>query len=232
MLAVLLQLQGAGVAAPVRIDEAAHSGEVACLNGGWLVCTPCMMRCQAKSINCLGEPACEPVAIYTRATRSARTTSAARSMMCGRLYLCDALRERLAQDLKDMAVERAQFIQKRHAVGGHRHVAWHRHVGSADQPHIRDSRVGARNGRVVTHAVRSPVRPATLWIYVVSMASARVIAGRMVVRWRASRGVNIAVSHEDYPLAVMNIERADSHSPVPFGHELAGFQLRRGLPRE
>src|SRR5215510_361101 len=45
---------------------------------------------------------------------------------------------------------------------------------------------GARNGRVVTNTVRSPVRPATLWIRVVSMASARVIAGRMVVRRRAS----------------------------------------------
>ena len=45
---------------------------------------------------------------------------------------------------------------------------------------------GARNGRVVTNAVRSPVRPATRWIRVVSMASARVIAGRMVVSRRAS----------------------------------------------
>jgi hypothetical protein len=32
---------------------------------------------------------------------------------------------------------------------------------------------GARNGRVVTKAVRSPVRPATRWIRVVSRASAR-----------------------------------------------------------
>jgi hypothetical protein len=45
---------------------------------------------------------------------------------------------------------------------------------------------GARHGRVVTNAVRSPVRPATRWIRVVSMASARVIAGRMVVSRRAS----------------------------------------------
>jgi hypothetical protein len=41
-------------------------------------------------------------------------------------------------------------------------------------------------GRVVTHAVRSPVRLATRWIRVVSIASARVIAGRMVVSRRAS----------------------------------------------
>src|SRR5262245_39819652 len=45
---------------------------------------------------------------------------------------------------------------------------------------------GARNGRVVTKAVRSPVRPATLWIRMVSMVSARVIAGGMVVSRRAS----------------------------------------------
>jgi hypothetical protein len=45
---------------------------------------------------------------------------------------------------------------------------------------------GARHGRVVTHAVRSPVRPATLWMRVVSMASAKVMAGRMVVSRRAN----------------------------------------------
>jgi hypothetical protein len=37
----------------------------------------------------------------------------------------------------------------------------------------------------VTHAVRSPVRPATRWMRVVSIASARVIVGRMVVSRRA-----------------------------------------------
>jgi hypothetical protein len=45
---------------------------------------------------------------------------------------------------------------------------------------------GARHRRVVTNAVRSPVRPATWWICVVSMASASVIAGSMVVSHRAS----------------------------------------------
>jgi hypothetical protein len=69
---------------------------------------------------------------------------------------------------------------------GQRHVSRHRHVASADQPRIRDGLVGARHGRVVTKAVRSPARPATLWSCVVSMASARVIAGRRVVSRRAS----------------------------------------------
>ena len=59
-----------------------------------------------------------------------------------------------------------------------------RQVASAPastQPHIRARMVEARHVRVMTTAVRSPVRPATLWIRVVSSASARRIAGRMVV---------------------------------------------------
>ena len=36
---------------------------------------------------------------------------------------------------------------------------------------------------------RSPVRPATRWMRVVSMASAKVIAGRMVVSCRTSIGL-------------------------------------------
>jgi hypothetical protein len=39
---------------------------------------------------------------------------------------------------------------------------------------------------VMTNTVWAPVRPATLWMRVVSMASARVMAGRMVVSRRAS----------------------------------------------
>src|SRR5262245_34936510 len=45
---------------------------------------------------------------------------------------------------------------------------------------------GGRSGRIVINAVRSPVRPTTLRIRMVAMASARVIAGRMVVSRRAS----------------------------------------------
>ncbi len=69
---------------------------------------------------------------------------------------------------------------------GQRHLARHRHLAAADQPHSRDRLVGARHGRVVTNAVRPPVRPATLWMRVVSRTSARGIAGRMVVSRRAS----------------------------------------------
>jgi hypothetical protein len=61
-----------------------------------------------------------------------------------------------------------------------------RHLAAVDQSHIGDRLMGARHGRVVTTPVHAPVRPATLWRRVVSRASARVIAGRMVVSRRAS----------------------------------------------
>src|SRR5262245_27793081 len=109
-----------------------------------------------------------------------------RSRTSANLYVYETLLERLPQDLQDMAAALGQFIQAAHAVVGQRHLARQRHLAAADEPHIRDGVVGARHGRVVTHAVRSPVRPATRWMRVVSMASARVIAGRMVLRRRAS----------------------------------------------
>jgi len=103
------------------------------------------------------------------------------------LYLYDTLLERLAQGLEHIAAALGPCIQEAHAMVGQRHVAQYRHMPAADQPRIRDGVVGgAPNGRVVTNAVRSPVRPATRWIRVVSMASARVIAGRMAVSGRAS----------------------------------------------
>jgi hypothetical protein len=62
--------------------------------------------------------ACEPLAGCTHAMPSDRTTSAARSMMCGRLSRYDALLLRLAPDLEDMAVELGPCIQEEHAVVG------------------------------------------------------------------------------------------------------------------
>ena len=98
--------------------------------------------------------------------------------------LYEILLQRLAQDLQNMAAL-GQFIQEERAVVGQRHLAGHPHVAPRS-PASEMVWWGARNGRLVTNAVRSPVRPATLWIRVVSMASARVIAGRMVVSRRAS----------------------------------------------
>jgi hypothetical protein len=85
---------------------------------------------------------CEPVAVCTRAASSARTASPVRSRTCGRLYAGDAVLERLAQDLEDLAAELGQFIQEVHAVVGQRHLARPRHVAPADQPGVRDGMVG------------------------------------------------------------------------------------------
>jgi hypothetical protein len=93
-------------------------------------------------------------------------------MTCGRLYLYDTILKRLAQDLEDVAAALRQFIQEEHAVVCQRHVARPRHLSAADQPHIREGVMGARKGRVVTNAVRSPVRPAMRWRQVGLMASA------------------------------------------------------------
>jgi hypothetical protein len=61
-----------------------------------------------------------------------------------------------------MAPELQQFIQEEDAVVRRRHFGWHRHVSLLISPASEIVRCGARNGRVVTKAVQSPVRPATL----------------------------------------------------------------------
>jgi hypothetical protein len=118
--------------------------------------------------------------------RAASVSRAARSSTCGRLYACDTLLERLPQDLEDMASALGPFIQEEHPMVRPRHVARHRHLPPPISPASEIVWWGARHGRVVTRAVRAPVRPATRWMRVVSKASARLIAGRGVVRQRAS----------------------------------------------
>jgi hypothetical protein len=73
--------------------------------------------------------------------------------MCGRVYACDTLLERLAPDLQDMAAALGPCIQEAHAMVGQRHVARHRDVAAADQPRIRDGVVGR-----ATRAGRDPRR--------------------------------------------------------------------------
>jgi hypothetical protein len=72
-----------------------------------------------------------------------------------------------------------------------RHLARHRYLPPADQPPIGDRVVGARNGSIVTNVVQPLVRSATWWMRVVSMASARVMAGKVGVRRRASIDVPV-----------------------------------------
>jgi hypothetical protein len=87
--------------------------------------------------------ACEPLAGCTRAMPSDRTTSAARSIMCGRLSRYDALLERLPHHLQYRASALGPCIQKEHAIVGQRHVARPGDVAPADQPRIRDGMVGS-----------------------------------------------------------------------------------------
>ena len=61
-------------------------------------------------------------------------------------YVYDTLLQRLAQDHQNMAAQLGQFIQEEHVVMDQRHFARHRHMASADQPHIRDGVMGVRNG--------------------------------------------------------------------------------------
>jgi len=121
--------------------------------------------------------------------RAASAVSAKGSRTCGRWYVCDAILERLAQDFQDVACALGPFIEEEPAAVRRRHLPRPRHLTAADEPHIRDGLVGARKGRVVTRAVRAPVRPATRWMRVVSRSSATVIACRLVVRRLASLDV-------------------------------------------
>jgi hypothetical protein len=74
-------------------------------------------------------------------------------------------------------------------VVGQRPLTRRGYLTAADQPHIGHGLVGGATGRVVTAAVRRPVRPATRGRRVVSRAPAGVISGRIVVRGRASLDV-------------------------------------------
>jgi hypothetical protein len=122
----------------------------------------------------------------TAMTWRSKSATALRLRTCGRLYVDETLLEGLAPDLQGVAAALRPCIQPAHPMVGQGHLAGHRHLAAADQAGVRDGVMGARHGRVVTHARRSPVRPATWCMRVVSRASARVIAGRIVVSRHAS----------------------------------------------
>jgi hypothetical protein len=128
----------------------------------------------------------EPLAAITRIAKSAKLL---RFSTPARLYLCDTLLEGLLQDLHEPAAALGPFIQEEQAVVGRRHLARPRHMAPADQPGVRDGMVRHAVRAAVTKAVRSTARPATRRMRVVSTASARVMAGRMVVSRRASTDV-------------------------------------------
>jgi hypothetical protein len=97
---------------------------------------------------------------------------------------------RLGQARDGVASAPRDDIEAEGAVARQRPLARPAHVAPTDRAQVGDRMVGARHGRVVTTAVRSPVRPATRWMRVVSSTSVSVIAGRIVVRRRAN--INLA----------------------------------------
>jgi hypothetical protein len=91
---------------------------------------------------------------WTRAERLAASSLRAkpaksqRFMMFWRLYVCETLLERLAQDLQDMAAALGPCIQEEHAIVGQRHLAGHRYLAATDQAHVREGIIrGVRKHR-------------------------------------------------------------------------------------
>jgi hypothetical protein len=70
-------------------------------------------------------PLPEPPKFVSRAAKVAKTL---KLRTPARLYVYDAVLERLPQDLQDMAAELGQFIQEAHPVVRQRHLARHRHL--------------------------------------------------------------------------------------------------------
>jgi hypothetical protein len=85
-----------------------------------------------------------------------------------------------------MAAELREFIQKEDPVMRRRHFSRHRRLLPTDQVDIQDRVVRGPEGPRRDPRCAGRVRPATRWMGVVSMASASVIAGRMVARRRAN----------------------------------------------
>jgi hypothetical protein len=94
-------------------------------------------------------------------TRTAIPTRSSRFSTCGRLYLCDALIEGLAQDPQDMAAALRPCIQQEHPMVRQRHLARHGDLPAADQAHLREGVRRARHRRIVPTAVAAPMRAAT-----------------------------------------------------------------------
>jgi hypothetical protein len=56
--------------------------------------------------------------------RPASAARVVRAMMLARVYLCEALLQRLAPHFEDTAAALGQLIEKEHAMVGERHLAW------------------------------------------------------------------------------------------------------------
>jgi len=82
-------------------------------------------------------------------------------MAPGKLYVCDAVFERLAPGREDLAAALGEVIQAAHAVVRPQNLTRHRHVTPTDQARIREGLVGGAKRASRDQGVRSPVSPAT-----------------------------------------------------------------------
>jgi hypothetical protein len=166
----------------------------------------------------------------TAITRIAKSAKLLRFRTPARLYLYDTIFERLTQHLQGVAADLRQLIGKAHAVVGQRPLARQRCKAVSDRPCIRDEVVGARHGRVVTHAVRPSVRPATRRMRVVSIGSARIIAGSLVVSRRAAEVLpaELGLSLSRFPRA----KRLTSWAKLWPGHYERGDTRKGGKTYE
>jgi hypothetical protein len=156
---------------------------------GWVICIPCVAPCQAKIMSGCGECSHEPMAVCSRVITSANAASATRaerSRTRGRLYLCDAILKRLAQDLEDMALELRQLIQEQDAMVRQRHLPRQGQVAAADQAHIGDGVVGSPERAHGDDGGAPPGEAGDAMDAGGLQRVARRIAGRMGARRRAS----------------------------------------------
>jgi len=79
-------------------------------------------------------------------TQAAIAAKAARLRTRGRLYLCDANLQWLAQHFEHVACALGQLIQEAHAVTRPRPLAGPRHLAAADQADVRAGVVGGATG--------------------------------------------------------------------------------------
>jgi hypothetical protein len=81
--------------------------------------------------------------------------------MGGSLCSCDTLLQRLSQDLQDMRRARGPLVQQENAMVRQGPLPGRGRWPPPITPTSEIVCCGARNGHVVTKAVRPPVRPAT-----------------------------------------------------------------------
>jgi hypothetical protein len=101
-----------------------------------------MPRNDHHALECYPCGELQPLTHTDKSLLAVIAANAQKSRTPARLYACETIFEWLAQDLEAMTAALGPFIQEQDAVMGQRHVARHRHMAPADQPHIGDRVVG------------------------------------------------------------------------------------------